>query len=393
MSKPKESATIEQIVYGEIPTLLNLRVEGEISEISETYRDLRNLEKSLLAGFATYMVAQAGYCNKTLCEKWKITDTFDPNLKNQWSCSNGCSANPNGIEAELPSLIECSLGWAEELNKLWDEYGEINTVIATLLDQIFSAWSNYFENLETKENIKVIFTDSINSDSLSSITDFKKSQIGSMIDTTCVNYILINPKGSNALKQRTVKKFDNLRRLFYGDKVHLVSADQFADLFVNSDKIMDIYGNWVYYRDVALENFKVSHPFLVKGLERKKFEDIDKKLKRAKREYEDNKYEDAVRDAGSACETLLGILYHRNKGRQKKPMTAGKLLGELRTNIEAVFGTLVYVDLDFIIEHRNKVIHPSSIPQELSKRTAIQVVDRTRIFYELLKVELDEVQK
>ncbi|MGO8806610.1 MAG: hypothetical protein ACLQO7_08435 [Candidatus Bathyarchaeia archaeon] len=49
----------------------------------------------------------------------------------------------------------------------------------------------------------------------------------------------------------------------------------------------------------------------------------------------------------------------------------------------------VYADLDFVINNRNNVLHPKPVPMELNQRTAIQVIDRTRIFYQLLKVELD----
>ena len=388
MGNRTETVTIDQLVYGELGKLLNLRIEGEISETAEIYRKLRNLEKSFLIGYATFIVAQAGYCNKTLCEKWKIADTFDPNLENKWDCSSGCSAHPKAINSNLSELMVVSLPWAEELNKLWDEYGEVDTVVSTLLNEICYSYGNYFEHIETKEKIKVIFTEYLSSESLKSFSTFRESRLGKLIDPTCKNYILIDPRNDKKPGQKTIIEFERLKKLLYGDKVQIVLADELPDEFIKTD-VEKALGQWVYLRNDALEDFKRDYPIIVKALERKQFEMIDKKLRKAGRECEDGRFEDAVRDGGLACETLLGICYHRVKGSPKPQITAGRLLGELKTSIEAVYGMPVYADLDFVINNRNNVLHPKPVPMELNQRTAIQVIDRTRIFYQLLKVELD----
>jgi hypothetical protein len=384
-----ETVTIEQLVYGELGKLLNLKIEGEISEVAEIYRKLRNLEKSFLIGYATFIVAQGGFCNKTLCEKWKIEGTFDPTLENKWDCSSGCSANPKVINSSLSDLMICSLPWAEELNKLWDEYGEVDKVVSTLLNEICYSYSNYFENVETKERIKFIFTENVSSESLKSFNTFRESRIGKLIDSTCKNYILIDPKENNTPSNKTIVEFERLQKLLYGDKVQIVMAGNLPDEFIKAD-IEKALGNWVTLRNRALEEFKIDYPVLVKALERKEFETIDKKLKKAGRACEDGRFEDAVKDAGSACESLLDILYHRVNGKPKPKEPIGRTLGMLKTNMEGMFGAPVYHDLNFIISTRNDATHPRTLPIEITKRTALQVIERTKIFYELLKVELEE---
>jgi hypothetical protein len=384
-----ETATLENLVYGEISKLLNLRIEGDISQIADIYRQLRNLEKSLLIGYATFIVAQAGYCNKTLCEKWKIADTFSSDIKSEWSCNKGCSANPKSLTSDLPELMIVSLPWAEELNKLWDEYGEVDTVVSTLLNEIFYSYSNYFENQETKERIKVIFTEHVSSNSLKSFSTFRESDIGKKIDSSCKNYILIDPKENRTPSPKTINNFERLKKLLYGESVQILLVGEFADLFIKKD-VEKVLGDWIYLRNNTLEQFKVDNPSLVKALERKELEVIAKKLKKAGRACEDGRTEEAIKEAGSACESLLGILYHRIMGKPVPKQPIGRTLGELKTSIEKMFGTPVYYDLDLAIAKRNDVTHPRPIPVVIAPRTALQIIERTKIFNELLKAELNE---
>jgi hypothetical protein len=93
----------------------------------------------------------------------------------------------------------------------------------------------------------------------------------------------------------------------------------------------------------------------------KELETIDKKLKKAGRECEDGQVENTVKDAGSVCESLIGILCHRVHGKHKPKEPIGTL-GELKTRIDAMFGAPVYYDLDFVRATRNDATHDRTLP-------------------------------
>jgi hypothetical protein len=389
----------ERLVYGDFSNLLNLKVSGDMYRISETYRELRNLDKSLYVGFVTYILARAGYCNKTICEKWRIAATFYEEDNVVHNCSV-CPLNPQLIREEQvdwTGWIQCSFAWAEELNELWDKYGEaVEHVVWDLLG-FFGTWSHYYENQVSRQRLKIIFTHELPLDQPRSINDLKKWQTLSAIDPSCSNYILVDPATFKRTRRDSAERLKNLHDLLLSENILLVSVDEFADKFISRDKKDSELENWISVRNQTLEHLLKKNPILVIALEWEKLNDVEVHLKASRQEYENaatrTDFEHAIRDATYACEALLQILYHKYFGREAPSnFTWDDLLNSLEETIKSEFITLVYSDLKFLQNWRNYVSHPKDKIPVLNRNIAFQVVNRSQAFYESVKASLNQFE-
>ena len=186
-----------------------------MAQISNTYRELRKLDKSLYIGFVTYVLARAGFCNLTICEKWRINGKIYTLEHNCELCPLNQKAVQEG-EVNWSEWIQSSFAWAEEVNELWDKFGEtVDLAIEELLN-FFSSRSHIFEKQETQKKIKIIFTDSlpgqwtniadrsarwISSDEVN-IKDIKNWQALSAIDPSCTNYVLVKSQTYKNARQQ-----------------------------------------------------------------------------------------------------------------------------------------------------------------------------------------------
>jgi hypothetical protein len=387
----------EQLVYGDFSRLLNLKVSGGISEISQTYRELRNLGTSLFVGFVTYILARAGYCNKTICEKWRINAEMD---EIDHTCSV-CPLHPELVkkgEVNWSDWIHVSFAWAEEVNELWEKYGEtIDQIIWDLLG-FLGTWSHYFENTENKARVKVIFTEWLPlSVDLKKTGNLKYWRTLLAIDPSCSNFVLVKPEAYKRARQESEEKLKELRDLLLKENIRLVSVDEFVDKFVARDEKETELGNWVAIKNSVLEDLQRRNSILVIALEWERINEVEDHLKTARQEYENarNKmdYKHAVRDATYAVEALLKILHHKQFGKEAPSDHTGTwapLQEKLQETIKAEFGDIVYSDLEFLQAWRNYENHPN--PPALTKNIVFQVVNRSEAFYKSVKDTLNQFE-
>lgn len=147
-----------------------------------------------------------------------------------------------------------------------------------------------------------------------------------------------------------------------------------------------IIEGWTSLREKILGKLKKKWPIIVLATHSKQISEISNLISRATHKYGlgELHFEDAVKDAGVACEGLLRIIcdiYKPNILKEKPEF--GDLLNILKDLISSEFGDNVYQDLDFIRFWRNKVVHhPIEKPDEL---TTFQVIERAKIFNELFQ--------
>ena len=111
---------------------------------------------------------------------------------------------------------------------------------------------------------------------------------------------------------------------------------------------------------------------------------IEKRLKKAWEKYENNDFEDAVKDAALACESVLRQMC-RNHGINEN-LTFTKKLKYLEQFIEKEYGENTLRDLYFIGMWRNKVVHVPVVTPP--KHIAYEVLIRASKFIQLFKNRL-----
>ena len=381
-------------MYGDFSRLLHLRVSGDMYEISETYRELKNLDRSFFVGFATYILARAGYCNMTICEKWRINAEIDETVHN---CSV-CPLNPELVkkgQVDWSGWIQASFAWAEEVNELWEKYGEtVDRIIWDLLG-FLGAWSHYFENSGNKKRVKIIFAELLPLDHFKSIEDVKKWLTLSAVDPSCSNFVLVKPETYKSARRKNEEMLKDIRELLLAENISLVSVDEFVDKFVSMNERETELKNWLAIQNDVLENLLKTNATLVIALEWERFNDVEAHLKEARQDYENAAnsidYKHAVQDATYAIEALLKILYHKHFGKEApSEYTWEPLKNKLKEKIKAEFGEIVYSDLEFLQGWRNYESHPN--PPALTKNIAFQVVNRSEAFYESFKSTLSQFE-
>jgi hypothetical protein len=380
----------EQLLYGDFRKLLNLKVYGDMDQVADVSRWVKNLDRALFVGFVTYILHGSGYCNKTLCEKWRIEETWYEEEREseptQPPRCEKCPINPNFKEVDWSTWIRCSFAWAEELNNLWDTYGEAIDHVAWDLLGYIRHWSHYYEKLEKEHRIKVIFTESLPVKELESSDDFKKWIIAESIDPGCSNFIVVHPETFKDAKKADPNKLDKLRNWLSKENVALVSIDEFAHKFASPKEKKAILKEWVSIRNGSLEDLEKENPIVVYALQRNRIVEIEEHLKKSRRELEDGDFENSIRDASFASESLLYVLYHKNHGKEPtEDLTFNQLLCSEKEMIISQLGALVHADLEFIRDWRNNVSHPKKDLRLLDKKTVLEVVYRSEGFYQLVK--------
>jgi len=131
-----ESRRGEELVYGSFSKLFELKIYGNIAEAGRLWMKLRDLDRSLFAGFISYILARAGYYSKTI---------FD---------ISGNRTIDYSDEDWLSDIELLIMAWAEELSDLLRTIGDLAD---TPLLQEHLTWSQYFQKMDNRDLMKVIF--------------------------------------------------------------------------------------------------------------------------------------------------------------------------------------------------------------------------------------------
>jgi len=354
----------EQLLYGNFSKLFDLEVQGNIEETGRLYGRLRDLDRSLFAGFISFILARVGYYSKTI---------FDV---------SGSKTTDNTNEDWIDDIGLLIMAWAEELNDLKKTIGELAD---TPLLREHMTWNQYYENVESRDMMKIVFVSRMPLGFLVAKTEEEWLVAGS-IDPSCKNYIVVHPATYREAKKKYPDKLMELHGTLSEESVSLLSVDEFVGRFVSDTERKHILlENWCAIRDAVLESLHKEFPMLVYASKIQQLVQTGERLKASRREFEAGNLEHAIRDAGFACETLLSILYYREKGKEPENLTFNDLLSSVKEVIETEFGSLVYHDLEFIRDWRNVVSHPQKKAYTLDSNITLQVISRSEVFYELFK--------
>lgn len=359
------------MVYGDFSRLFELKIYGSVEDAGRLWGELKDLDRSLFAGFVSFILARVGYYSKTIFK----------------AC--GRRTTENNDEDWMDDIELLIMAWAEELNEMRKAIGELAD---TPLLREHLTWSQYFENVTDKKLLKVIFA-SRTSPGFLVARSKRELLIAGSVDPSCQNYIVIHPVTYKSVKKLQPKKFEEVREDLAKENVLLLSIDEFVGRFIpNTEKKHIVLENWIALRDKILQRLHKQWSILVIASKAKQLSKIDERFRLARGEYEKNQFEHSIRDAGLACEALLSILYYRDKGKEPDHLTFNDLLYSIKDLIEREFGSLVHSDLEFIRDWRNKVSHAQKTEYTLDRATALQVVKRSEMFYELFKTTFTPFQ-
>jgi HEPN domain-containing protein len=362
----------EQLIYGDFSKLFEIKIYGNIAEAGLLFGKLKDLDRSLLTGFISFILARVGYYSRTIFEV------------------SGHRTIDNDDEDWMDDIELLVMAWAEELNEMRKTIGELAD---TPLLREHLTWSHYFENANDGKLLKLIFVSRAHPDWIISRNTHGDWLIAGGVDPSCQNCVVVHPATYKEVKKLKPEKFAEVKEVLDKENVLLLSTDEFAGRFIpNTEKKNIVLENWIVLRNKVLDTLHKEWPILVYALKTKQLSNIDEQINLARREYEENRFEHSIRDAGLACEALLSILYYRDKGKEPDRLTFDELLYSTKDLIEQEFGLLVHSDLEFVREWRNRVSHPQKEEVTLDRKTALQVIRRSEMFHELFKATFKPFQ-
>lgn len=206
------------------------------------------------------------------------------------------------------------------------------------------------------------------------------------------DFVILKPSKYSEAKKDSPEKLVELRDFVaknakeLDQNASLVSIDEFAaKVLPDAMKKHIVLENWITIRDRVLESFLKDYPMLVFALERNRLVQADEHIRRSRIEYEDRRFDQAIKDGAFACEAMLNIYYRKNFGKSPDRLNLEDLLSKMRDIIQEELGPEVFSDLEFIRKWRNTVSHPQEFEIVVDKQKALQVVARAEMSIELFK--------
>ena len=343
-------------VYGDLLEFYKLPVRATIIEVGKLYQELQALETRILTLYTSYVLAHSGFN----VEVWTSKDFVE------------------GSGEALYTTEFQDADWIENL----DLFEPLEQVAG-----FYPHWEMYYKN-GRQERLKIIFVASfmIEIDALTGTELNEVEYLLKKFDRSCSNYVLIDPKLSRQNK-KAFKQAKEKMKQYEGDDL-ILSTGEFTVKFIHdNEKRHIIEANWKSLREKIVENLQKKWPILIFSTNAKQLSDVDERIRNSRIKYETNSFEDAIKDAGVACEGLLQILHsvYLSKKTAEK-LEFYDLLCALEEVIAGEFGSNIYRDLDFIRTWRNNVVHPGR--EKPDGTITLQVITRARLFNELFKKKI-----
>jgi HEPN domain-containing protein len=375
----------EQLVYGDFPKLLNLKVTGEIDQLGILAENLNRFDRSIFMGFTSYILAKGGFKDLTLFDDSRY------GYNNERLIYEYAEDGDDTREYDEDQWVKC-IGdgltqWTEELTRLRDERGTNATV-----DELehYYWWSHKYQRCESKEKLVVIFLPRLNWDLIffQDIEDDRSPWVNIPLEGD-QNFVIAKPSEYKKAKKEFPEKLLELKDVLpkMNKNASLVSVDEFvAKVLPDSEKKHVILENWITIRDRVLEGILKEYPLLILALEKNRLVQADDSIRKSRRDYEDEKFDDAIKAAAFACEAILYVYYRKNYGKiPGRPYGLEDLLSSMSDKILEELGQEVIYDLQFIRKWRNMVTHPQEFEVVVEKKDALQVVARAEMSIELFK--------
>ncbi|MEM2126611.1 MAG: hypothetical protein QXH67_00100 [Candidatus Bathyarchaeia archaeon] len=264
-------------VYGDLLTLYHLPISAPLYEAGRFYEEFRSFECRLLTLYASYVLARAGYNVSDL-----VCDDF----------------------AEITGKRLYTTNFEEE-----DWIREFDTLSPSLPEMDFEPWYEYYEK-EKGGKLKVIFVKlfvKTQTNLGKSTLDEAETLINEYFDEGVENLVVVHP----LLSRRAKSLFLEVKRKMrdYTGKDILLSSGEFAARFIPESRRQIVEENWKTLREKLLGNLQSKYKFLTLAIHRQAISYAEELMRRSRVKYEDGRFEDAIKDAGVACEGLLRVLY------------------------------------------------------------------------------------
>lgn len=344
-------------VYGDLLKLYTLPVHEMITKVGELYKELQDLERQLLTVYASYVLAHSNFYVELLTEEDYVEAAGKAEYTTKFTDDDWFEAACKG-------------------------YFEPNEAEAFYID-----WEMYYKNVQ-KERLKVIFaTDFIQE--LHARKGKKLDEVQRLLkkfDKSCSNYVLVHPKLARQEKKRFIEVKEKMKQTIGQDLV--LSTGEFVAKFIpNSDERYIIEENWNFLREKIVENLQKKWPFLIYATYAQQLSDAAEQIRKSRIKYETYYFEDAIKDAGIACESLLQILHSVYVSKKAaKELEFYDLLCALKEVLAEKFGSNIYQDLDFIRIWRNNVVHPGR--EKPDGAIPLQVITKAKLFHRLFKKKI-----
>jgi hypothetical protein len=346
-------------VYGDLLTLYNLPIQATIFETGHIYREIQTLELKLLTLYASYVLAHSGFN----VENWASED--------YWAGT--------GLEALYTTKFKDN-DWIENLDLI--EPADEDT-------EFCPEWEIYYKSAQ-QGRLKVVFSSMFigEFDLHTGKTLDEVEHLLKKFDKACSNYVLVHPKISRKDKQSFMRSKEKMKQKI-GENL-ILSTGEFVTKFIpNNERRKIIEDNWNSLREKIVENLRKKWPILIFATNAKELSEVDERIRNSRIKYETHSFEDAIKDAGVACESLLQILHSLYVSKKSaEEFEFYDLLCALKDVLTEEFGSNICQDLDFVRTWRNNVVHPGR--EKPDGAITLQVITRAELFNELFKKKIFE---
>ena len=354
-AKKSDSSELGKLhVYGDLLKLYTLPVNETITEVGELYKELQDLERQMLTLYASYVLAHSNF----YVELWTDEDYVKTAGK-----------------AEYTTKFTDD-DWFEAARKGYFEPIEA--------EAFYIDWEMDYKNVQ-QERLKVIFATNFIQE-IHAPTWKKLDEVQHLLkkfDKSCSNYVLVHPKLARQDKKRFMEVKEKMKQTIGQDLV-LSTGEFVAKLIPDDEKRHIIEENWNALRERIVKDLRKKWPFLIYAADAQQMSNVNELIRESKIKYETHYFEDAIKDAGVACESLLQILYSVYVSKKTpEELEFYELLCELKEVLTEKFGNNIYQDLDFIRIWRNNVVHPKR--EKPNDIITLQVITKAKLFHELFK--------
>lgn len=342
-------------VYGDLLKLYSLPVRATIMQVGELHEELQALERQMLTLYASYVLAHSGF----YVEAWVSEDFV-----------------ASGGEVDYTTKYKDDDWFEAALAEYFDP-----GAMAFYFD-----WEMDYAN-ERQERLRVIFVNRFISEiSPSGITSDEAECLLRKFDKSCSNYVLVHPKLSRQDKKGFMKVKERMKQIVGQDLV--LSTGEFVAKFIpDNEKRHIIEENWKSLRKKIVQKLQQKKPILIFATHEQQLSDVDGRIRDSRIKYQTHSFEDAIKDAGVACESLLQILHSVYVSKKiEKDLDFYDLLCTLRDVLTEEFGSNIYQDLDFVRIWRNNVVHPGR--EKPDGAITLQVITKAKLFNELFKKKI-----
>jgi len=346
-------------VYGNLLRLYSIVVSGKVGEISRLLDRIRALDDRILTLYVAYVLSRVGFAAQDVVEIDEDSQFID-----------------------LDTTTFEDHDWIEHLDSFeHDEEGYRDE------------WEQHFIN-EKNETLRIVFINILRSemDETSKVSDVTAHLLRLLRDNGFSSvYFILHPRLFRKAKKTVIKTKDKMKQILGKDII--LSTGELISKFVSEENRRKIIEeNWEALRTKILGNFQKHWPIVVLATNESLLSQIRESVRRARLKLEmKHELEDAVKNAGIACEGLLQILHSIYPTKVRDKMTFSDLLGGLREVIIENFGDDIYHDLDLIRKWRNKVLHPPITAPDY--QTTLKIVTKAELFSAIFDENLKKEMK